>query len=846
MGGDHQPGFTAIAEERFRPEPPFDADLVALLVDEAQDYAILTLDSGGRVASWNRGAQRIKGYSAAQILGRHFSVFYEQSDRAAELPRWMLAQAREQGRVEHEGWRVRRDGSRFWANVVLTALRDPDGTLRGYGKVTRDLTERHLADLQLRASEERLRLMVDGVEDYAILLLSPDGRIVTWNTGAERIKGYSAEEIIGAHFSVFYGPDDRSAGLPERLLVQARAQRHVEHEGWRIRKDGSRFWANVVLTALYHEDGTLRGYGKVTRDLTERYLSELELRASEERFRIAFEHAAVPISTVSLEEDTFGELLSVNPAYGEMLGRPAQELVGLDLTALVHPDDLELGLAAPLRRLARGETQLLQFERRYVRADGVIVSTLVSDAVFTDERGRRVALGQILDISERKRFEQQLLHLADHDALTGLFNRRRFEFELKRLLEYVQRFGGGGAVLCLDLDGFKHVNDSLGHAAGDELMTRLAEAAKRSLRQTDVIARTGGDELAVILPNADEARAVVVAEKLLAAVRLAGTVQQPDRHAHVTTSIGIAMFVADEGLESQDLLVEADIAMYDAKHDGRDRYRIYRRGEQRREPIATGQDWLTRLKTGLTEDRFVLFAQPIVAICAAALPRWELLLRLRDGDNDLIAPGAFLYNAERFGLIQDIDRWVMGRSVRLLHEHHQAGNDIGLAFNISARTLNAGTVAEELAALLERYPVPRDRLTVEITETAAIGNIEQARELARDIRGLGCKLSLDDFGAGFATFYYLKHLEFDYVKIDGEFISHLPDNHADRLVVAAVVDIARGLGADTIAEFVQDDRTIQLLRKLGVGYGQGYHLGRPGPAEPQLPQRAPSSPDRRV
>jgi diguanylate cyclase (GGDEF)-like protein/PAS domain S-box-containing protein len=843
MDGDRREGVpVAVHAQRSRPEPPVDADLVALLVEEAQDYAILTLDSGGHVASWNRGAQRIKGYSGREILGRHFSLFYEQQDQAADLPEWMLAQAREQGRVEHEGWRVRKDGTRFWANVVLTALRDPNGALRGYGKVTRDLTERHLADLELRASEERLRLMVDGVEDYAILSLSPDGYIASWNSGAERIKGYSAEEIIGAHFSVFYGPEDRSAGLPERLLAQARAERHVEHEGWRLRKDGSRFWANVVLTALYQEDGALRGYGKVTRDLTERYFSELDLRASEERFRVAFEHAAVPISTVSLEGETFGELLSVNPAYGEMLGLSARELVGQDLAALVHPDDLELGLTAPLRRLARGETQRVQFERRYVRADGVIVSTLVSDAVFTDVSGRRVALGQILDISERKRFEQQLLHLADHDALTGLFNRRRFEFELKRLLEYVQRFGGGGAVLSLDLDGFKYVNDSLGHAAGDELVTRLAGAAKRSLRKTDVIARIGGDELAVILPKADEATAVVVAENLLAAFRLSGTVLEADRHVHVTTSIGIAMFVAGQGLEAQDLLVEADIAMYDAKHDGRDRYRIYRRSEQGRERIAVRQNWLTRLKTALAQDDFVLFAQPIVPICSSVLPRWELLLRLRDGNNALITPGAFLCNAERFGLIEDIDRWVMGRSVRLLHEHHQAGNDIGLAFNISAKTLNAGTVAEELAALLQSYPVPRDRLTVEITETAAVRNIEQARELARDIRSLGCKLALDDFGAGSATFYHLKHLDFDYVKIDGEFISHLTDNHADRLVVAAVVDIARGLGADTIAEFVQDDRTIQLLHELGVGYGQGYHLGRPGPVERRLPQCALPSP----
>ncbi|ETK37046.1 PAS domain-containing sensor histidine kinase [Microbispora sp. ATCC PTA-5024] len=254
-----------------------------LLVDQVVDYAIFMVDPTGRVVSWNAGAERIKGYAAEEIIGRHFSAFYLPEDRAAGRPDRELEIAVAQGRVEDEGWRVRKDGTRFWANSVITALFDEDGTLRGFGEVVRDATERRMAEQALRESEERFRLLVHGVLDYAIFMLDPTGRVVSWNAGAERIKGYAADEIIGRHFSVFYPPEDKAAGKPNRELRTAAAEGRLEDEGWRVRKDGTRFWANVVITALFDEDGTLRGFGKVTRDMTERRTVE---RALDERGRL--------------------------------------------------------------------------------------------------------------------------------------------------------------------------------------------------------------------------------------------------------------------------------------------------------------------------------------------------------------------------------------------------------------------------------------------------------------------------------------------------------------------------------------------------------------------------------
>jgi PAS domain S-box-containing protein len=259
-----------------RPGVPIDTALYRLLVETVRDYAIFMLDPDGHIVTWSAGAKRFKGYEASEIIGRHFSVFYPPEDIAADKPGYELRVAAREGRFEDEGWRVRKDGSLFWANVIITALRDPAGNLVGYAKVTRDLTERRMTEEALRLSEERFRLIVQGVRDYAIFMLDASGIVVSWNAGAEAINGYRAEEIIGRHFSAFYPFEDIADGKPKRELEIATRTGTYEEEGWRLRKDGSSFWANVLITAMRDPTGRLLGFTKVTRDLTER-------RAAQER-----------------------------------------------------------------------------------------------------------------------------------------------------------------------------------------------------------------------------------------------------------------------------------------------------------------------------------------------------------------------------------------------------------------------------------------------------------------------------------------------------------------------------------------------------------------------------------
>ncbi|HZI15402.1 MAG TPA: PAS domain-containing sensor histidine kinase [Myxococcus sp.] len=286
-------------------------DHYRLLVESVKDYAIFMLDTEGHVRTWNAGAQVFKGYSAVEIIGRHISTFYTPEDAAAGLPQRLLQAAVRDGRVEDEGWRVRKDGTRFWADVVITALRDATGTLVGYGKVTRDLTERRFAEEALRQSEERFRFMLSSVKDYAIFMLDPQGRVATWNAGAARIKGYTPREIIGQHFSRFYPPDEATSGKCERELETALLVGKFEEEGWRVRKDGSRFWASVVIEPIKGPDDRLRGFAKVTRDLTERRHAEQErlrlaqaqeaIRLRDEFLSIASHELKTPLSALQLQ-----------------------------------------------------------------------------------------------------------------------------------------------------------------------------------------------------------------------------------------------------------------------------------------------------------------------------------------------------------------------------------------------------------------------------------------------------------------------------------------------------------------------------------------------------------------
>ena len=825
-----------------------------LAVVEFAEDAVIATDLDGVILTWNRGAERLFGYSAAEAIARPIALL-QPADRPGEIDE--ISRETRAGRtVERlETRRQRRDGGAVDVQITVSPVRDATGAVVGASTIARDVTQVVLAERARTALErdlakahDRYAQVLAAATECAIIGTSANGTITVFNTGAEKMLGYRASELVGhATPVVLHDADEvaaraRALGTQpgfEVLAANARAGNAETREWTYVRKDGGRMQVSVTVTAQ-RDRGVVTGFLAIATDITDVKRAERARREAEGLFRGAFEHAPIGVALVAADGPDAGRIVRANRALAELVGGEPAQLAGRDLSSLA-PAESAGGLSRTLARLVDG-AESVHGEQRLIDAEGRDVWTLLSGSLVQSESphaGARQAVIQVLDISERKTFEGRLQHLADHDALTGLFNRRRFEQELDRSLAHSTRYGSRGALLLLDLDGFKYINDALGHSVGDELILRVGAVLKGTLRETDIVARLGGDEFAAILPEADAATAAVVAEKILSAIRRQGSVTTAEqREARVTTSIGLTVFDGIRGLTAEDLFVEADIAMYEAKDAGRDGVKVFSSEERSREAITVRATWLERLRSAVADERLRLFAQPILALGEGGVPWYELLLRYADDDGDLIPPGAFLSIAERFDLISDIDRWVLGEAVRMLHDEHAAGRDVRLAVNLSGKTMDDPGLGEYLESLIAARPIQAGRLVIEVTETAAIVNIERARRLAERLHALGCRLALDDFGAGFASFYYLKHLAFDYLKIDGEFVRQLVQDPTDQLVIEAVVNIARGLGTRTVAEFVGDDATVALLRRLGVDYGQGHHLGMPIAVTELLPAAA--------
>lgn len=514
--------------------------------------------------------------------------------------------------------------------------------------------------------------------------------------------------------------------------------------------------------------------------------------------------------------DLDGRVTYANPVALELLGYTADEVIGQRSHELFHHTRAN-GTPYPASDCAAGKSLTDGATRRitdelFWKKDG---SSLAVDYTSTPirESGRVVGAVTVFDdVTHQRQMKDQLRHQADHDSLTGLFNRRRFEQEVSGQLEYAQRYSRPGALLLMDLDTFKFVNDSYGHPIGDRLLSDVAASLSATVRGTDVVARIGGDEFAVLLREAEETEAIAVAKKLIAAIRA-------QSKPTIGASIGVAPFDGDGEKTPDELLVAADIALYETKEMGGGTAVLY-----------TGQSsqaltWVERIRSALDESRLVVYSQPIVDLETGGVAREELLVRMVDPHGDRIPPASFLPAAERFGLIHEIDLVVLTKAIELVE------GGTAVAVNVSVRTLTDPRYLIALEEALAAGSAP-DRFNFEITETAAVANMSDAQEFARRIRELGCSLSLDDFGTGFSSFTYLKHIPAQFLKIDIEFIRELEKNPADQQLVEAIVSIAHGLGQKTVAEGVEDEETLATVRRLGVDYAQGFHLGRPEPIEP--------------
>jgi diguanylate cyclase (GGDEF)-like protein len=463
-------------------------------------------------------------------------------------------------------------------------------------------------------------------------------------------------------------------------------------------------------------------------------------------------------------------------------------------------------LQIPLARLARGEIDV-NVERAKDEEIAVI-----GDALNTTIRA----------LKDR---DESLRKMAESDPLTGLVNRSYFLRELEKEIEHVSHDAVESAVFFIDLDQFKYINDTLGHAAGDKLLIRVSELLKSRVRDKDVVSRFGGDEFTVLARSVSREGAVDMANSFNQIMRDMRLVEG-DKVFSVNCSIGIAMIKPGQHTAAE-ILSHADMACFAAKSHGRNRYQLYEESGESKKEMAMDIGWFQHIKQIIEQDRFRLVYQPIVDVIHPEKECFEVLLRMPGPNGDLVLPSIFLPVAQRFGLMADIDRWVIINALKALAGFRAAGREIVLSINLSGQSLEDTSFLQLIRDQLERNRVPPASVIFEITEQTAMRYLDKAQRLIQGLVDIGCRFALDDFGTGFSSFSYLKHLPVDFIKIDGSFVKNMARNSIDETMVLSIIQIARSLGKMTIAEFVGDEKTITMLKASGVDYMQGFYVGVP-------------------
>jgi diguanylate cyclase (GGDEF)-like protein/PAS domain S-box-containing protein len=774
---------------------------------ESSDAAIVGTSADGVITSWNRSATRLYGYSPEEALGHHVSLIAP-PDRVDEVE-GLLAALRAGERIEHlETVRRRKDGALLDIALTVSPVEDQDGTL-GSSSISRDITEWKRLDAE--AQQDRRRLA------EAQRLARLGSFEVDVATGATR---WSAElyRLLGIDAAV--EPDLEQLYLrvhPDDLLALNRELRAALDRGvtgdltFRILRGAEVGWCHLRAEAVTTDDGTTVT-GTVV-DITERRRIEDERRAAEARLRLGFENAAMGIVMV----DSDCRITMVNPAMRELLGRPDDELVGEPMDRFLQADDGR-SARARIAAVARHEAGPYQAERRFIRPDGTITWAVVNVApVHADDGEVEYFFAQVQDITDRKAMEDALEHLAVHDALTQLPNRTLLTDRLEHALEQVGRHGGGVAVLFVDIDRFKFVNDGMGHRAGDDLLTIVADRLRATVRPSDTVARFGGDEFVVVCEQLDGPW-----EATRIGARIARTIEAPmmieSREVVVTASIGIA--IAAEGATADSLFREADSAMYRAKERGRARVEVF--DEALRGRAAERLELEGALRRALVNGEFTLAYQPIVRLSDETIVGAEALVRWRHPERGLMSPAEFIPLAEETGLIVPLGAWVLSEALRQARLWHAEGRPLEIGVNLSARQLMSPDLVGTVRRTLEESGIDPAYVHLEITESVLMDDVEYSIETLTALKELGIHFAVDDFGTGYSSLSYLKRLPIDTLKIDQSFVRGLGVAENDSSIVRAILGLGRALGMDLLAEGVEGPAQLAELKALGCDTAQGY------------------------
>ncbi|HBG46647.1 MAG TPA: hypothetical protein DDW94_06600 [Deltaproteobacteria bacterium] len=693
-----------------------------------------------------------------------------------------------------------------------------------------DITERKHMETSLKQSAERLKraqaLALMGSWEWEV-----PNNVLWWSDEIYDIFGCKPQEF-GATYEAFLGfvhPDDREfvKNSVEHALYDTKPY-SIEHRI--VLPDGTEKIVHEKAEVLTDEVGRpLRMIGTV-QDLTERRRAEFELK----KLSAIIEHS---VNLVFIT-DKKGSIQYVNPTFEQVTGFTREDALGQTPRILSSGEVTNAQYQELWNTILSGKTWRSTFKNRK-KNGGYYWATTVITPIKNDRGEITNFLSVQEDVTEKMQKEERLNYLASHDELTGLINRASFIEQVGKWIESAGHRSATGALCILDMDQFKLLNDTFGHGAGDEYLRRIAnilhdrleEICKNSPSEFDqppVLSRLSGDEFAIFLPGISEERGVELTESLRSSVE---GFYFTEASSTMTVSAGMALY-PDHGIDIKDLLTKSDAAMYRAKELGRNRIHVYRPEDRDLEKMHSRLSWREKIFKGLREDRFVPWFQPLLDLNENRVHHYEALARLISEDGLVLLPGAFIDIAERFGIIGLIDRVIIEKTMRTQAEMRRLGKDISFGMNLSGKELGDADLLDFIKSKIIETGADPAGLVFEITETAAIGDLEKATRFVKSLKEIGCQFSLDDFGVGFTSFTYLKEMQVDFIKIDGSFIRKLHENPSDQVFVKAITDLARGLKIESIAEFVENEQTLELLRSFGVDYAQGYFIGKPSPTLP--------------
>ena len=662
---------------------------------------------------------------------------------------------------------------------------------------------------RLGDQESHMRAVVETAAE-GIIVTDGMGCIDTFNPAAERLFGYLASEMRGRSLTQLVPAiDDVQAACQAGPSAREVAGAH---------RNGGVMQLSVRVTQMNISGRCM--FTCMVADITQRKAAESQLQNAEARYRDLVETA----HDLVWSTDPDGHWSYLNRACKTIYGYDPEDMLGRHIGEYQAPDHGGQDLEA-FEELLQGK-DLVQYETVHLDFQGTSHYLSFSAKAHVDADGKVTRIsGTARDITEQKAFQRQLAYHAEHDSLTSLFNRHYFQQELERTVARVARNGDHCALFYVDLDQFKYINDTLGHAAGDRLLIEVTKMLGGHVREGDLLARFGGDEFTLLLYNIEPKDVMKVADHFRTLFEEFRFLED-GKAFNVSCSIGVTLI--DNGVASaEEALSHADIACNLAKAQGRNRINLYDPEDTDKAGMAEDMGWAARVREMLEHDRFQLVYQPIVCVERGLVQDYEVLVRMKCDDGETILPGGFMPAAERFGLIHSVDRWIVTRAMQQLAKLRTDNDDIRFSINLSGKAFEDEALLPLIQRLVEETGLNPSWLTFEITETAAIANLSAAASFISALKSIGCQFALDDFGSGFSSFAYLKHLPVDKLKIDGAFVQNMAQSPVDQAMVKSMNEVAHALGKVTIAEYVENPETLKLLKDIGVDYAQGNYLGKP-------------------